>query len=153
RPGPRAIRPEIRSDPIRSDQPRLKESAADDSAQGLRSRRIAMAHSRSLLAVAVLAGILHAMVIVRTLLPAQDGLKFIRVAQQFQVEPWSDVIRGTDVHPLYPALVALAEPAVAWLDGSGPHAWRIAAQVVAAVFSIGMLVPIYFLTESLFDRR
>jgi hypothetical protein len=112
-----------------------------------------MAHSRSLLAIAFLGMIVHAVVIARTLVPAQDGLKFIRVARQFQTEPWSDVIRGTDVHPLYPALVAVLEPALAWLGGSGPDTWRITAQIVAAIFSIGLLVPVYLLTASLFDRR
>ena len=37
--------------------------------------------------------------------------------------------------------------------GEGPDAWRLAAQIVAALASLGLLIPIYFLTESLFDRR
>jgi len=112
-----------------------------------------MTHRRSLLAIALLAACLHAWFIARTLLPAQDGLKFIRVAKQFQASPWSDVVRGADVHPLYPALVAATEPAVALFIAHGPDAWRIAAQLVAATASVGLLVPIYFLTCSLFDRR
>jgi hypothetical protein len=112
-----------------------------------------MAHRRCLLAIALLAGSLHAIAIARTLLPAQDGLKLIRFAKQFQAEPWCDVIRGADVHPLYPALVAMVEPPVSSLVGEGPDAWRLAAQIVASLASLGVLVPIYFLTESLFDRR
>jgi hypothetical protein len=49
--------------------------------------------------------------------------------------------------------VALTEPPVAGLVGEGPDAWRLAAQLVAALASIGVLVPVYFLTASLFDRR
>ncbi len=86
-------------------------------------------------------------------MPAQDGLKLIRFARQFQVEPWADVVRGADVHPLYPALVAVAEPPVSASVGEGPDAWRIAAQLVAVLASLGVLVPVYFLTEALFDRR
>lgn len=112
-----------------------------------------MAQYRSLLAIALLAASLHAWAVSRTLLPAQDGLKFIRVARQFQTAPWAVVIRGADVHPLYPALIATAEPLVAWCVGKGPDAWRIAAQVIAAISSIGLLFPVYFLTRSLFDRR
>ena len=112
-----------------------------------------MAHYRSLLAIALLAASLHTWAISRTLLPAQDGLKFIRVARQFQTDPWEDVIRGADVHPLYPALIATVEPVVAWFAGHGPDAWRISAQVIATLATIGLLFPVYFLTRSLFDRR
>ena len=71
-----------------------------------------MAGRRYLLAVVLLAAVLHAISIARSLLPAQDGLKFIRVARQFQTDPWPDVVRDTDQHPLYPALIAAAEPVV-----------------------------------------
>ena len=66
---------------------------------------------RRLLAIVVLAAVLHALGIARTVLPAQDGLKFIRVARQFQERPAIDVIRGSDRHPLYPALIALGRAA------------------------------------------
>ena len=81
---------------------------------------------RRLLAIVVLAAVLHALGIARTVLPAQDGLKFIRVARQFQERPTIDVIRGSDRHPLYPALIAVVEPVVAWSHRPGPDAWRIA---------------------------
>ncbi len=112
-----------------------------------------MADRRSLLAIVLLAASLHAIGIARTLLPAQDGLKLIRFARQFQRDPWCDVIRGADVHPLYPALVAMVEPAVSISIGEGPDAWRLAAQLVSALASLGVLIPVYFLTESLFNRR
>jgi hypothetical protein len=112
-----------------------------------------VADRRSLFAIVLLAAGLHAIGIARTLLPAQDGLKLIRFARQFQGDPWCDVIRGADVHPLYPALVAMIEPPVAGLIGQGPDTWRLAAQLVSVLASLGVLIPVYFLTESLFDRR
>ncbi|QEH37360.1 hypothetical protein OJF2_59500 [Aquisphaera giovannonii] len=112
-----------------------------------------MAGRRPLFAIILAAAALHAIAITRSTLPAQDGLKFIRVARQFQVDAWPDVVRGADVHPLYPALVAAAEPIIASCIGRGPDAWRVAAQLVAAVASLGLLVPIYRLTRSLFDDR
>jgi hypothetical protein len=112
-----------------------------------------MARRRSLLAILLLAASLHALLIAQTLLPAQDGLKLIRFARQFQTDPWCDVIRNADVHPLYPALVAAIEPLAAWFAGENPDAWRISAQLVAAMASVALLVPVYFLTERLFDRR
>jgi hypothetical protein len=112
-----------------------------------------MAGRRSLFAVALVATILHIASIVQTVLPAQDGLKFIRIAKRFQVDPWADVVRDSDVHPLYPALIAVAEPVVGWFTGHGAHSWRIAAQAVAVLASVGLVVPIYGLTRELFDRR
>src|SRR4051794_40340103 len=97
-----------------------------------RPGRAAMSGRRSLIAVVLLAVALHAAGIARTILPAQDGLKFIRVAKSFQLQPWTDVVRRSDQHPLYPALVALAEPFVSALAGHGPDTWRVTAQLVSA---------------------
>jgi hypothetical protein len=109
-----------------------------------------MAQRWGLAALALLAGMLHAFAVARTLLPAQDGLKFIRVARQFHNQPWADVVRGADVHPLYPALIALAEPVVARFAGPGPHAWRIAAQSVAALSAVALIFPVAWLARGLF---
>jgi len=112
-----------------------------------------MAGRRCLLAVVLLATVLHAISISRSLLPAQDGLKFIRVARAFQQDSWPDVIRETDQHPLYPALIASIEPVIRVFAGTGPETWRIAAQVVAALASLAILFPLFGLTRSLFDER
>ena len=107
----------------------------------------------SLFAIVALAAALHGVGIARSILPAQDGLKFIRVARGFQTLPWSDVVRGTDQHPLYPALVALAEPVVAAVLGHGPETWRIAAQLVAALAAVALLWPLHGLARDLFGGR
>jgi Dolichyl-phosphate-mannose-protein mannosyltransferase len=112
-----------------------------------------MAGRRFLHAVVLFAVILHGIAISQTLLPAQDGLKFIRIAREFQTHPWADVIRGSDAHPLYPALIAAVEPMVAWLTSPGPAAWRAAAQIVAVLASVCLILPIYGITTMLFDRR
>jgi hypothetical protein len=112
-----------------------------------------MAGRRSLFAVALVATILHIAAIAQTVLPAQDGLKFIRIARRFQVDSWIDVVRDADVHPLYPALIAFAEPVVGWFAGHGADSWRIAAQAVAVLASVALIVPIYGLTRELFDHR
>ena len=112
-----------------------------------------MAGRRFLLAVVLLAAVLHGVSIARSLLPAQDGLKFIRIARQFQNDPWPDVVRDTDQHPLYPALIAAVEPLFARLAGPGPDTWRIAAQWVAALASVLLLFPLYGITRTIFDER
>ena len=106
-----------------------------------------------MLAVVLLASVLHAISISRSLLPAQDGLKFIRVAPAFQQDPWPDVVRDTDQHPLYPALIAGLEPVIRVFAGTGPDTWRIAAQTVAALASLAILLPLFSLTRRLFDER
>jgi Dolichyl-phosphate-mannose-protein mannosyltransferase len=112
-----------------------------------------MAGRRLLLVIVAFAAVLNAISIARSLLPAQDGLKFIRMARQFQTDPWPDVIRDSDQHPLYPALIAAVQPMVAPFAGSGPDGWRIAAQLVAAIASLAVLFPLYGLARSLFDER
>ncbi|MEO6810469.1 MAG: glycosyltransferase family 39 protein, partial [Isosphaeraceae bacterium] len=88
----------------------------------------------------------------RTPLPAQDGLKFIRVARQFQTEPWAGVIRGSDQHPLYPGCIALIQPLASRVVGQGPDSWRIAAQGVSALAGLLLLLPLFALTRALFDE-
>jgi hypothetical protein len=112
-----------------------------------------MVGRRWLYAVAAMSAALHLVGMARTPLPAQDGLKFLRVARQFQTQPWADVVRGSDQHPLYPALVALAEPAVSACLGRGPDAWRIAAQGVSLLAAVALLWPLHGFTRHLFDER
>jgi hypothetical protein len=112
-----------------------------------------MAGRHSLHAVVLFAVVVHAIAITQTLLPAQDGLKYIRIAQQFQRQPWTDVVRASDAHPLYPALVAAVQPLLAGFAGDGPGVWRASAQLVAVIASVGLILPIYALTRLLFDRR
>jgi hypothetical protein len=108
--------------------------------------------SRRLLpSIVLLAVLLHLAAIARTVLPAQDGLKFIRVAEAFQTQPWDVAVRNSDQHPLYPALVAVSEPLVAYLIGPGPECWRISAQVVSMLASLLTLWPLYLLSRRLFD--
>jgi hypothetical protein len=102
--------------------------------------------------ILVLAASVHGIGILRTLLPAQDGLKFLRVAKEFQTQPWADVVRNSDQHPLYPASIALVESAVEMALGRGPTAWRVSAQLVSSLASVALLVPLFYLTRLLFDE-
>ena len=112
-----------------------------------------MAGLRPLFAIIVLASALHVLGIARSALPAQDGLKFLRIARAFQTQPWSDVVRSSDQHPLYPALVAVIEPVVSLVVRRGPDAWRVAAQLVSALAAVALLIPLHGLTKTLFNSR
>ena len=108
---------------------------------------------RRLALIFALGGLVHAVGIARNPLPAQDGLKFLRVARDFHRQPWADVIRNSDQHPLYPALVAAAQPVVASVLGDGPDSWRVAGQGIAALASLLAIVPLAVIARSLFDER
>ncbi len=112
-----------------------------------------MSSRRWLFAVAALSAILHGVGMARTPLPAQDGLKFLRVAREFQSQPTLDVIRGSDQHPLYSLAIALAEPPLALILGHGPLAWRLAAQGVSALASVLLLWPLHHLARRMFGER
>ncbi|ADV61417.1 hypothetical protein Isop_0827 [Isosphaera pallida ATCC 43644] len=79
----------------------------------------------------------HLIGLARTPLPAPDGLVYLRVARDFQTQPWYHVVQDTDRHPLYPALVALLQPLASRLntafdwDASTSTLWRISGQMVA----------------------
>jgi len=106
---------------------------------------------RTLLAIALLAAILHGVGIARSPLPAQDGLKFLRVAREFRSGPWVEAVRDCDQHPLYPAMIALTHPVVSTFAGTSAESWRLTAQIVSAIATILTLIPIYLLTRTIFD--
>lgn len=112
-----------------------------------------MSSRRWLIAVILLSATLHVVGMARSPLPAQDGLKFLRFAGDFQARPWADVVRSSDQHPLYPALIAMAEPVVSAVTRKGPDAWRIAAQGVSALAALALLWPLHAMTRRLFDVR
>ena len=108
---------------------------------------------RRLALILALAATTHVVGIARNPLPAQDGFKFLRVARGFQREPWLIAVRDSDQHPLYPALVAVVEPIVAYTSSKGPQTWRIAAQAVAALAALIAIIPLMAIARTLFDER
>ena len=101
-----------------------------------------MAGRHSLLAVVLFAVILHAIAITQTILPAQDGLKFIRIAQSVSL---AAVDRRRPRVRYTPPLPGLDRGGRAGgrrcSPAHGPDAWRLAAQIVAVFASIGLLLP------------
>lgn len=102
--------------------------------------------------IILLAVSIHLVGMVRSYLPAQDGLKFLRIAREFQTQPWADVVRTSDQHPLYPSLIAVVEPFTALVWGRGPDAWRVAAQLVSALAALALLFPLFQFSRALFDE-
>ena len=106
---------------------------------------------RPLWGLFLFATVLHVMGMVRNPLPSQDGLKFIRIAREFAVQPWLDVVRNADQHPIYPALIACAYPIVGRVAGAGPEGWRIAAQGVSLLATLLLIVPFRAFARRLVD--
>lgn len=108
---------------------------------------------RPLLAIFAIATIIHLTGMIRSPLPSQDGLKFIRIAREFSHQPWLDVVRSADQHPLYPLLIAASRPAVALVFGDGPSSWRIAAQGVSTLATLAMIPCMFLFSSVLVGRR
>jgi Dolichyl-phosphate-mannose-protein mannosyltransferase len=102
--------------------------------------------------VAVAVGF-HLLGMVRSNLPAQDGLKFLRFAAEFHRQPWLAVLKDCDQHPLYPATIAVCEPVVSLVLGHGPETWRLTGQLVSTTASILLLFPLFGLAMALFGDR
>lgn len=107
----------------------------------------------ALFGILVLSAILHVVGMIRTPLPSQDGLKFIRIAREFGEQPWADVVRRADQHPLYPALIAVAQPFIAPMIGEGPGSWRVAAQGVSALAMVAAVLPFFGFARGVVGRR
>ncbi|MEW4568768.1 glycosyltransferase family 39 protein [Tautonia sp. JC769] len=99
--------------------------------------------SRTLIAILALTACLHVVGMIRTPLPSQDGLKFIRIAREFGQQPWADVVRNADQHPLYPALIAALHPVLAPRIADGPDSWRVAAQG-GSMLAMLAAIPLFF---------
>ncbi|QDV35973.1 glycosyltransferase family 39 protein [Tautonia plasticadhaerens] len=108
---------------------------------------------RALIGILVLSAVLHVVGMIRTPLPSQDGLKFIRIAREFGEQPWADVVRRADQHPLYPALIAVAQPFIAPMIGEGPGSWRVAAQGVSALAMVAAVLPFFGFARTVVGRR
>jgi hypothetical protein len=89
-----------------------------------------------------------------TVVLARDGIGYIRFAASLREEPWADVLRRTQQHPLYPISILAVAPAVeAWQGRSDCLTWQLAAQLANGILSTAIVVPMYLMGRSLFSRQ
>lgn len=87
--------------------------------------------------------------LVEAVLPAQDAVDVVCVAQRMKADGFTATMRAEPVPPLFPALVATTHTAASRLgliesrDWASPPQWIAAAALILAIF------PIYLLTERL----
>jgi hypothetical protein len=96
---------------------------------------------------------IHAWLIRHTVVPARDGIDFLHYAWRLQHDPWPNVVRTEGQHPGYPlAVLALSAP---WRSAAAEDCNAMAryAQVVNALASCLLVVPMFLLGRHLFDRQ
>ena len=107
-----------------------------------------------LLILLLLTGLLRMWQIRHTEVTATDGIAFIEYAWKLQHQPWGQVIREAPQHPGYPLAVwAVSIPVRHWLSGDLCDVMVLSAQLVSALASCLLVLPMFYLGRELFNRR
>lgn len=91
----------------------------------------------------------------RTEVLARDGVGYIRFAASLHQEPWPNVLRSEQQHPLYPIAVAVTHELflAANIVTDSPIGWQSSAQAVSLICGLLLAVPMFFLARRLFGSR
>jgi hypothetical protein len=109
---------------------------------------------RALGLLLVLAGLIHAWLLLNTEVAARDCIEFIRYAWKLEHHPLAEVVRSEPVHPGYPVVIYLVKPVVGlFCHQSDAVVMEKTAQIVSAVMGLFLVVPMYFLGRELFSAR
>src|SRR5262249_28863827 len=108
---------------------------------------------RCLLLLALVAVGLRAWHLASTEVAARDSIGFIRVAWRLG-QDWRRAIRTSEHHPAYPvAILAPSVPVRHLLPHDPVRARQLSAQLVSALASVLLVLPMFYLGKELFDRR
>jgi hypothetical protein len=110
-------------------------------------------HAIILAALLALSAAVQTYCICRAVVPAQDAVRYVRVAQAMERDGLIEVVRRSDGHPLYPALIWLTHAALRPMLGPEPHVWVTSAQVAAAVPLVLAVLPLYGFLLCVVRRR
>lgn len=92
--------------------------------------------------------------IAHTEVASRDSISYVRIAWQLEHGSWLRVMPSSPQHPGYPlAVLAMSLPVRQYLPDDLPRAWQISAQLVSALASLLLLVPMFYMGRELFDRR
>lgn len=112
------------------------------------------AEVRRILTLVAIAVAMRAWVVVHTIVPAQDGFSYIRLAQQLDGGATIERVAQWQRQPLYPVVLSYAHRGVTAIRGhEEPDNWRWAGQLVSVVASVLAVVPMYYVGRELFDAR
>ncbi|MFN4260610.1 MAG: glycosyltransferase family 39 protein [Gemmataceae bacterium] len=100
------------------------------------------------------ASVLHTVVLLRTEVAARDSIGFIRYALELERQPWADVLRHSEQHPIYPLLTLLVSiPVRLWQGGLSCDAMVLSAQLASILAAVLLVIPMFYVGKTLFDRR
>jgi|SRR5579875_1213052 len=109
---------------------------------------------RCLVILAVLAVAARVWQITHTEVTSRDSISYIRIAWQLEHAPWRQVMRLSPQHPGYPlAVLAMSRLVRPFFSKDLPHAWQLSTQLVSALASVLLLVPMFYLGREMFDRH
>ncbi len=106
-----------------------------------------------LLLLLALAGGIRAWVVGHTEVLSRDGITFIDYTLQLESRPWKDVLRGNHQHPGYPlSVLAVSLPVRHFLGGTDCVSMQLSAQCASALAGLLLVIPMFYLGKTLFDR-
>lgn len=109
---------------------------------------------RCLVILVGLVAAIRAWQITHTEVASRDSISYIRIAWQLEHGPWLQVLPSSPQHPGYPlAVFAMSLPLRRFFPDDLPYAWQISAQLVSALASVLLLIPMYYFGREVFDRR
>ena len=110
----------------------------------LGSRHLLMTrHAITLVPLLSLTCAVQAWCVTHAVTPAQDAVRFIKVAEAIEHKGLLSVLRTRDEHPLFPAAVWLAHHLRGLWLAETAEAWATSAQLAAAAALLLTVVPVY----------
>jgi hypothetical protein len=109
---------------------------------------------RNLAVLAALVLCVRGWQLTHTEVASRDSISYVRIAWQLEQGAWRRVMPSAPQHPGYPlAVLALSQTVRHFLPDDPPRAWQISGQLVSALASLLLIVPMYFMGRELFERR
>jgi hypothetical protein len=88
-----------------------------------------------------------------TSVTARDSISYIRIAWNLEHGDWRQVIPKAPQHPGYPVAVRIMSVPVRYFVADLAEAMQLSAQLVSALASVLLIVPLYYLGRELFARN
>ncbi|HEX5445875.1 MAG TPA: glycosyltransferase family 39 protein, partial [Pirellulales bacterium] len=101
----------------------------------------------------LLAGMVQVWLVLRAVVPAQDSIRYLTVAQSIARDGWFAALREQPEQPLFPSLVYLTHSLLAHKLGDFAGDWCLSLQLAAAAPLALSVAPVYLLFERLHGRR
>lgn len=100
-------------------------------------------HFAACCALLALAGFAQVWAVAHAVVPAQDSIRYLTVAQAIAREGLPATLRSQGEQPLFPALVCLLHAAFSRVGLAAPGNWALSLQTAAAVPLVLAVVPVY----------